>query len=106
MDGPIGRQAESTSLPPTLIHEFKWWDVAKAMQSGMDHLEVVHYLNISSQIHRAGTSLKILVHVLYVANILSSCVKYTKCDMVRCRGMVNGSTGNDSSKYSVHILNK
>lgn len=87
VNGPIGRQAESTSLPPTLIHEFKWWDAAKAMQSGMDHLEVVHYLNISSQTHRAGTwrniSLKILVNVLYITNIWSSCVKRTKCDKVK-----------------------
>lgn len=77
VNGPIGRQAESTSLPPTLIYKFEWWDVAKAMHSGTDHSEVVYHYNIISQTHRkatllnwGNTSLQVLVYLLDISYTL------------------------------------
>lgn len=49
VEGPIGRQGESTSLPPTLICSFEWWDVARGTHSGTDHLEVMYHWDIISQ---------------------------------------------------------
>ena len=63
VNGPIGRQAESTSLPPSLIHRFEWWDVAKAMHTGADHLEVVYHWNIIRQTPREATLHNKAVHL-------------------------------------------
>lgn len=57
VDGPIGRQAESTSLPPTFICGFEWWDVARGICSGADHLEVMYHWNIISRTHMKTISL-------------------------------------------------
>lgn len=48
----MGRQAGSTSLPPTLIHRFEWWDGANAMHGGTNCLEVVCHRNIITCIYR------------------------------------------------------
>lgn len=40
-DVPIGRQAGSSSLPPTLIRTLEWWNVAKQMHGGTDPFEAV-----------------------------------------------------------------
>lgn len=40
-DVPIGKQAGSSSLPPTLIRTLEWWNVAKQMHGGTDPFEAV-----------------------------------------------------------------
>lgn len=48
VDGPTGRQTESTSPPPTFICRLEQWDVAGGRYRGTDHLVLMYHWNTIS----------------------------------------------------------
>lgn len=64
-DVPIGRQTESSSLPPTLIRTLKWWDVAKQMHGGTHPFEAARLQKDLDKVSEKNKSVPLLLIIFY-----------------------------------------